>query len=164
MYTYTRQINTPHTKDNASQCSWASGETHSETKLAYSWQSSSQASFSLFLLSYWERRYQNLAKVFRQEAGQLEMHLLHLVLDKKKIHTSTHITTTYFILNLLEPLTLIRCFSLSNARRRLLRFWPLTSFIFFCSRSSWRLRRSRCTLSSPFPEIHILQNDYDEKF
>ena len=48
-YTYTRQINTPHTKDNASQCSWASGETHSETKLAYSWQSSSQASFSLFL-------------------------------------------------------------------------------------------------------------------
>ena len=51
MYTYTRQINTPHTKDNASQCFWASVETHNDSRLACSWQSPSQASFPFFFLT-----------------------------------------------------------------------------------------------------------------
>ncbi len=44
-----------------------------------------------YKLRNWERRYQNLAKVFRQVVGQLEMHLLDLVLDKKKnTHKDAH--------------------------------------------------------------------------
>ena len=53
---------------------------------------------SFHKLSYWQRRYQYLTKVFGEVVGQLEMHLLHLVLDKKKnAHKDAHHIDIFYL-------------------------------------------------------------------